>query len=111
MIFVSEITFENFGQFVVALAHAHIALVLPSLHRAHAQLCVLQCVSVCCTYCTGTPVLISGTFRTVCCSVLQCVAVCCSVLQCVPHTALAPPSSHCVPTTPISDVMSLKIAL
>ena len=38
------------------------------------EVCLLQCVAVCCSVLQCVAV---------CCSVLQCVAVCCSVLRCV----------------------------
>ena len=54
---------------------------------------MLQCVAVCCSVLQWMESYYRGSFhdtqgslngiRTVCCSVLQCVAVCCSVLQCV----------------------------
>ena len=49
-------------------------------------LCVLQCITACCSVLQCVAVCCSMLQRVaVCCSVLQCVAVCCSVLQCVAH--------------------------
>jgi len=64
---------------------------------------VLQCVAVCCNTLQHTQWLREDEQeayyerfnRTMCCSVLQCVAVCCSVLQCV--------ATHC-------NIMSASIA-
>jgi len=50
------------------------APVIIDLIRRYNQVCLLQCVAVCCSVLQCVAV---------CCSELQCVAVCCSVLQCV----------------------------